>query len=48
MSAADNRVQKLFKGLTAKERAIMRLRWFKEDADEPGELRQTTPWDQHR
>ncbi len=46
MSAADNRVEKLFRSLTAKERAIMRLRWFKEDAEEPAELLQTTPWEQ--
>ena len=46
MSAADNRLQKLFKALTARERASMRLRWFKEDAEEPDALRQTTPWDQ--
>ncbi len=46
MSASDNRLQKIFKVLTAKERAIMRLRWFKEDAEEPAELLQTTPWEQ--
>lgn len=46
MSASESRLQKLYKELTAKERAIMRLRWFKEDAEEPPELFQTTPWEQ--
>ncbi len=46
MSAIDNRLQKLFKALTARERASMRLRWFKEDTEEPVELLQTTPWEQ--
>jgi len=46
MSSAGNRADKLFVGLTARERGIVRLHSFKEDMPDPAALEAATPWDQ--
>lgn len=43
MSTATARVKNMYAGLTAHERAILRLRWFKEDRPEDPELFRSTP-----
>ena len=43
MNLNDRRLDTLSSGLSARERAVMRLRAFKEDAPEPSGLRRSTP-----
>ena len=43
MCTATTRVKAMYAGLTAHERAILRLRWFKEDRPEDPELFRSTP-----
>lgn len=46
MSTNGNRAGKLYAGLTAHERGMMRLHYFRSDTAEPEALETATPWDQ--
>lgn len=43
MTASDRRLESVYEKLTAKERALMRVRWAKEGIKEPPSLYKTTP-----
>ena len=43
MNLNDRRLDTLSSGLSARERAVMRLRAFKDDAPEPAGLHRSTP-----